>query len=258
MGFVRRVLEKASRGRSLWRRLPAPFSDAKILLTPDSALSLLKAGDSWCDPELLKMAREHVKPGDTVWDVGANVGIFGAAAAVASGAAGRVLCIEPDVELIRLLRRTAARLSSQCARMDTLAVAVADVPGIASFQIALRGRASNALSEFKGRSQMGGTRETQLVPVVRLDDVLKISPSPAFVKIDVEGAESVIFNGAHQLLTQVRPVIYVEVSEENAAEVFRQLSTAEYDLFDPAIPLAEQKPRSACTWNTLAIPRSSR
>ncbi len=223
MGLLRTSLERLSRGKALWRRLPQPFSSAHILVTPDAALSYLKLGANWCDPELLHIASRFVSPGNVVWDVGANVGVFGVASALRSGPKGQVLCVEPDLLLAQLIRKTAARLPDNCARLETLAVAIAGSPGIAQFHIAERGRASNKLAQFGDRTQTGGVRERQLVPVFSLDDLLTVSPPPAVLKINVEGAEAVVFDGATRVLAEARPLIYVEVSPDNAQKVTRQL-----------------------------------
>jgi len=255
MGLIRTCLERLSRRMAFWRRLPEPFSFVRVLVTPDASLSHFRPGANWCDPELIAVVSRFVKPGDVVWDVGANVGVFGAAAAARSGPAGRVLCVEPDLALVRLIRKTSGRLPAACAKLETLAAAVADAAGIAEFHIAERGRASNGLAKFGDRSQTGGVRERQLVPVVSLDDLLKVSAAPALLKIDVEGAEAVIFDGARRVLDEARPIIYVEVGEQNAEKVTRQLHAASYDLFDPKKPLDGQAQLPACIWNTLAIPR---
>jgi len=77
----RRWVERLSRGWTYRRRLPTPFESVKIWVTPDACLAYLKPGRGWCDSELLDMADRHITPGSTVWDIGANVGIFAAAAA---------------------------------------------------------------------------------------------------------------------------------------------------------------------------------
>jgi hypothetical protein len=102
---------------------------------------------------------------------------------------------------------------------------------------------------------MGGVRERQLVPVVSLDELLQHSPAPAVVKVDVEGAEAVIFEGAARLLGEIRPVIYVEVGTENIEKVSGRLHEFDYGLFDPSRPPDASPPLERCVWNTLAIPR---
>jgi len=78
---VRTLAEHLSRGRVLKRRLPAEFGAAPIFVSPDAALCFWHKDLANCDPALLDAARELVQPGDVVWDVGANVGLFSFAAA---------------------------------------------------------------------------------------------------------------------------------------------------------------------------------
>jgi FkbM family methyltransferase len=251
---ARRLIERLSRGRTFWRRLPAPFSAARVLVTPDAALAVLKPGNAWVDQELLTVATSHVHPGDVVWDIGANLGIFSVASALRAGTAGSVLALEPDIFLAGLVRKTAAALPAGCAGVAVLPAAVSGAAGLANFQIAERGRASNSLEQFGGRSQAGGVREKVPVPIVTLDGLLAISAPPKFIKIDVEGAEGEILLGATEILTKVRPAIYIEVGEQNCQAVTRQLLDARYELFSPDTPVATQQPLPRCLWNTLALP----
>ena len=75
---------------------------------------------------------------------------------------------------------------------------------------------------------MGGVRETCFVPTLRLDDLLKSSPPPSFVKIDVEGAESLLIAGASCLIQQNRPVFYVEVGAETGVDIIRRFTSEGY------------------------------
>lgn len=254
MGSIRRIVERLARGRSFWRRLPASFDHARILVTPDAALSMLKWGDGWIDRELLAVVDECVRPGDCVWDIGGNVGLFSVAAAVRAGASGAVLSVEPDLELAALIRKSAAALTARHASIMVLAVAVSEQPGVASFAIAARGRASNALVEFGSRSQTGGVRETMSVPVMTLDGLLDFGRPPALVKLDVEGAEVAAMRGATRLLREVRPILFVEVGREHRANRATLLRDAGYDLFDPSVPKPQRRPLEECVWNTLATP----
>ncbi len=105
------------------------------------------------DPPLLRLAAEVVRRGDTVWDIGANLGLFSFAAAVAAGPAGRVLAVEPDTVLAGLLRRSAA-VNSGHAPVDVLPAAVSDGLSVARFHVARRNRSTNHLDGF-GTSQAG-------------------------------------------------------------------------------------------------------
>ena len=80
-------------------------------------------------------------------------------------------------------------------------------------------------------------------------------PGPDLLKIDVEGAEMLVLAGAEQILAHKRPVVYVEVGEDQAAAVTALLQRHGYVLFDgdgsPDIEV------DRCTFNTLSIPRES-
>jgi FkbM family methyltransferase len=252
---IRTVVERVSRGRTLRRRLPARVGGAVIYATPDAALRWLKPGEEAFDPELLDAAQELVGPGARVWDIGANVGVFGLAAASLAGPSGSVLCVEADAWLASLLERSRDRLDARNAPLDVVQAAISDRAGLATFCIARRGRASNSLEEAGGRVVAGGVRERRVVPTITADDLLASRDAPTVVKIDVEGAEVMVLRGATRVLGEARPVVYIEVGEEHVDEVTEILHGANYDLFDPLEPRESRRPLDACRFNTIAVPR---
>jgi len=254
MGILRQLAERLSRGRSFTRHLPAEFDRTPVVVSPDAALRYLKPGASAFDAELLAFAREFVKPGHSVWDVGANIGAFTFAAAQRVGPGGAVLSIEADIWLASLLNRSRSLPANQTKPVEILPAAITDAVGVERFTIAARGRASNALEKIGGRSQMGGTRETVLVPTVTLDMLLEHAKTPDVLKIDIEGAEVLALRGGARLLHEARPVIYIEVGEQQNEEVTAMLHEAGYALFDGDLPAAQRVKISDCTANTLAIP----
>lgn len=205
------------------------------------------------DPFLLRMAAEQVRPGMTVWDIGANVGLFAFASAFAAGPSGRVLAVEADGWLAGLIERSAREAPSSYAPVEVRAAAVSDAPGTVTFCIAERGRAGNHLESVPGSTQTGGTREVRQVPAVTLDGLLDGS-IPQLVKIDVEGAELLCLRGAERLLREVRPILICEVSEENAGEAGAILHRHGYTLLDAAAAPDQRRPLERPVWNTIALP----
>ena len=227
--LVRTLFERLARNRVLTRRLPAALGSRPIVVSPDAQLGYLKPGAAAFDAELLRVASEHIAPGDEIWDIGANVGVFTLAAAVAARP-GRVLAVEADTWLAGLIRASAAHTKNRDLTIDVLSAAIADRDGVGTFLIAQRGRSSSSLELAGGRSQMGGVRTRLLVPMLTLDTLLAAEratrPAPALVKIDVEGAELAVLRGAPRLLAEARPKLYIEVGREAEGAVGELLGAA--------------------------------
>jgi FkbM family methyltransferase len=255
---LRTILERLSRDRVIRRRLPPELGGQILLVSPDSAMKLWRRDLRRVDPLLFRLAHEWVMAGSTVWDIGANVGLFAAAASFLAGPSGRVLAIEADAWLAALLRRSVVTLPADHAAIEVLSVAVAATQGIADFHIARRGRAANHLASADGSTQAGGVRAVQKVVTVTLDWLLDWFPAPDLIKLDVEGAELECLRGPARLLGRHKPTVICEVAANNAPQVGRLLAERGYCLYDAAMLPAERTPVELPTWTTLAVPSSAR
>lgn len=248
--LARPALERMTHRLAVRRRLPAPFNAARMYVSSEGGLRYLRRRLGGIDPTLLGLVAEIVRPGNVVWDIGANLGLFSFSAAVAAGPSGHVLAIEPDALLVGLLRRSAAANRRQ-ASVEVLPVAVADDLGVARFHIAKRNRSTNHLDGF-GSTQTGGIRATELVPTVTLDWLAARFPIPDIVKIDVEGAEYKVLSGGECVL-RACPTIICEVSGCNAENVGNLLAAHGYTLYDGEQSAAQRIPVAVAPWTTLAI-----
>ena len=244
------LAEKLSRGKILRRKLPPEFGGHTLFVTPEGGLRYWKRSLNYIDPMLFNVVREYIKSSDIVWDVGANVGLFTFAAA-AKASEGRCLSFEPDVWLCTLLHRSIKQNPGM--RVDVLPVAVSDKVALAELNITVRSRSTNYLSYAEGSTQTGGVREVQLVPTVTLDFILGNYEAPSFIKIDTEGAEQFVLQGASEILRTIKPTILCEVALANYAEVSARLIENDYMLYD-ADRLPEKSPSSKGVSNILAIP----
>jgi FkbM family methyltransferase len=213
---LRGAIERLSRNRVISRKLG---NGASIFVSPDSALRYWKSLKN--DP-LGQLAADFVDEKSVVWDVGANCGTF----AFSAVHAANVVAIEADPFLANLLQRTVLR--NGWSNVELVCAAVSDSRGLAEFTIAHRGRSSNFLTKAVGRSQAGGSRAVLTVPMVTLDDLLDHRPAPTFIKIDVEGAEVDVLRGATRLLSEARPVFYIEVDAAQADACRAIFSSADY------------------------------
>lgn len=231
----RKPLERLCAKLLFKRRLPRDFHRHRVLVTPACGLRVLKF---WLNPfvdSLLAAAKILIAEGDTIWDIGANVGVFTIAAAVRSKT-GTVLAFEPDPWLASILRRTVALHENAGFHILVIEAAISDANGIGWLNINARSRAMNNLA---GKSVWSERRSKKsVVPTAMLSlDTVEISLNmrkPDLIKIDIEGAEHMLFRGATRILEHVRPVLFVEVaaSSGNRPEVSSILKKYGYRIFD--------------------------
>jgi FkbM family methyltransferase len=252
---LRSALEQMTHRIVVRRRLPPPFAAARIYVSSEGGLRYLGRGMTQADPPLLRLAAEVIRRGDTVWDIGANLGLFSFAAAIAAGPSGRVLAVEPDTVLAGLLRRSAAANTGH-ARVDVLPAAVSDEESVARFHLARRNRSTGHLDGF-GTSQAGGVRATQLVPALTLDWLAARFAAPDVIKIDVEEAEAAVLAGGSRVLGLASTII-CEVAARNSSAVRELLNARGYVLYDGDRPSGERVPVADAPPNTLAVRGSAR
>lgn len=251
---LRRLAEKATHRLIFRRRLPPPYQRIRLFVSSEAGLRYLHPQLRGLDPTLLRLVTELVKPGYTVWDVGANVGLFAFTAASQTGARGHIIAVEADAWNVRLLRKSLALNGANLAPIDIVPAAVSDLNGLARFHIAARSRATNYL-QGAGSTQTGGIRETQIVPTVTLDHLLNHFPVPDLLKIDVEGAEVLALTGATEVLRQ-RPAIVCEVATENADAVRKILQPHGYRFYDAELANNSRTALARPPYSTIALPES--
>ena len=248
--MLRKIVERLSRNRIIKRSIVVNDKAFPIFVSPDAQLKYLKLGSGAFDRDLIQIAEKYLNEHSCVWDIGANVGVFTFAAASVAHK-GSVLAVEADTWLVGVLRKS-SRLSNYSALdIQILPAAASNKGGVDSFLVAKRGRASNALEVAGGRSEMGGVRELQYVPTVTLDMLLEKFNAPDFVKIDVEGAELMVIQGAEELITNCRPIFYIEVGanvSEEMLSLFRQKGYLATDF-------SGRELKNKCTDNTFFIPQ---
>jgi FkbM family methyltransferase len=234
------------------KRLPQEFGGTRIYVTSRADIRLLVPGFSASAADLLRVASAYVRPGDCVWDIGANLGIFAFCASWKAGAEGIVFSLDADPYYISLQHKSARGLSRGYARVTPLCAAVADKMAVLELAIPQRGAARSHLATVQG-NDTGETECTKQVVSVTADFLLDYWRRPDFVKVDIEGAELLFLAGAARLVQEVRPAFYIEVNERNSDRATAIFRAHRYKLF--AAPdgrhFVEQ---DRCRFNTLAQP----
>jgi len=144
--------------------------------------------------------RCYLKPGDTVVDVGANIGLYTMIAATCVGPAGRVYAIEPSPQTAEYLRGNVALNRSTNVTVHN--VALGETAGSI--------RLSNESQDDQNRVVDSG--DGHEVALVRLDQLPIDDAEIALLKIDVEGYEKFVPDGASGLLPRVQ-CIFIETWE---------------------------------------------
>jgi len=176
------------------------------------------------EPEVFALIRSHLREGQTVLDIGANIGYFTLLMAHKVGPAGRVIAFEPVPSVYAMLCDN-LRLNG-CNWVQAECKAVGDVDG----QGAMQSDLNNPLSFIGHLCECGDLA----VPIVSIDRYVETAGLERldFVKIDVEGAEDRVIRGMMKTAKRLRPVILVEIHLNNSqeSEGLRRLQKAGYRL----------------------------
>jgi len=150
----------------------------------------------------------YIRPGDWVIDVGANVGLVTAELCKLVGPDGRVWAIEPLPENVARLQ--AFKVLNHLTSLHIIEGALSDCSGNASLGLP-RGGGSAHASITKSWDTAGSVK----ISTWRLDDLAFKAPprTLSFIKIDVEGFEPQVLEGARRTLSEMRPVVLCEFND---------------------------------------------
>ena len=164
----------------------------------------------------LEELRKRIGPGARIVDVGANTGnhtIFFAGPMKAA----QVIPLEPLPDAGAALRASVSRNGLDNVDLSKLGTGIADHAGRARLQ----------------SSERGGLGATSLVPdpsgdiaIDTLDAV--IARQVDVLKIDVEGMELAVLAGAKHVIERSKPLIYIEIANENTPAFSAWLSQSGY------------------------------
>ncbi len=226
----------------------------KMKLSTDYSIETMMIGGAY-ELETRRVVQRLVGPGDHCLDVGANVGAITFMIAERVGVRGRIVAFEPAPS-------TFARLSNNISLNPGLSdVIAAKQSGVG----AERGRMfvveDDTVVGNATLKESGGIE----VPIVALDEVVVDCgwQHLNFVKIDVEGMEAQVFQGARETINRFRPLIYFESMVHNWSDhtvypfvqIEEQLAPLGYEFLnvhsDGTVSAASSKRHGD---NTLAVP----
>ena len=171
------------------------------------------------EPDTVRCYRALIRPGDTVIDIGANIGAHTLHLAAAAGPNGSVIACEPTAFAFAKLEQNLALNPALRDRVELYQGFLVD--GDASDMPAAV-CSSWPLDGGGGRhsGHLGQLKSTSGAIAITLDELLSRSQvsSVALVKMDVDGFECQVLRGAASLFSRHRPVFLMELSPYVLAE----------------------------------------
>ncbi len=183
------------------------------------------------EPFTISWIHDRIGAADVLFDIGANVGTYSLVAAMKPGSDVRVFAFEPSYASIASMCDNIV-LNGVADRMTPLPIALTDRTGMNVFSLRdlEPGSARHALGD--GAVEEGPTLYRQPVMTFRLDDAIDALglPLPNHMKLDVDGGELEVLNGAartlrspelRSMLVEVSVALSTAVTEVLEAHGFR-------------------------------------
>ena len=219
--------------KTIFERPPVRFKHCKrgamLFLSDDHYIGLsLDLYGEFCEGEYQLFA-QILRPGMTVVDAGANIGVHTLGFAELVGPSGQVFAFEPQRALYHLL----------CGNL-----ALNGYSRVSAFQAGLASTARSMTvpaAELSGRVNSSGAsdarpRACEQVPTATLDSFDLVGCH--FIKIDVDGMELDVLKGASETLVKHHPVLYVANNQRsNSPDLIQWLLDQQYRLYWHLPPL---------------------
>ncbi len=204
------------------------------------------------EPDLQESLPRFVKPGMTVFDIGANIGFFAIAAANLVGPTGKVVAFEPNPGVVARLREN-IELNGLADHLKVEQSAVGDFDGTAEFCFAL----THLQGRFSDLPYVPQGAESTQVPCRTIDSyVVAAKLVPDVIIMDVEHAEGRALRGMKSLLRRHKPLVFIEMhGPEAIREAFGEIVSSDYQLFKlPAMDSVKEMNEIAPLSHLLAMP----
>ena len=164
----------------------------------------------------LSALKHFVRPGDTVWDVGANVGLYSRILAQSFGA-DSIVAFEPMAENRPILTHN-LQLGGVADKVHVMRCALGNMDGETDFQTDDVQSASGTLNAVTNGGACVAREMIGLPPIVEkvlcrtIDSLVQSGeiPAPQVLKIDVEGAERLLLDGGKKYLKEAETRILIE------------------------------------------------
>lgn len=151
-----------------------------------------------------------VKPGDTVWDIGAHIGYMTLLLSKSVGSSGQVYALEPNKSNYSIAR---SHVDYNCKNVVLLNAALWKKSGLVAFSTQDKSLAGHIV-ESNGKD---------IVLALDLEALVEAAPcSPALIKMDVEGAEDFLIPHLVNVLPSASLALLCSIDSDQALEIAKQ------------------------------------
>jgi len=191
-----------------------PYHGIHVHFPKGSLIFQLACANGIYEAANLRVLLSAVKPNSLAFDVGANIGLM-SAPLLSKERTLQVISVEPSPNTYACLQRTVAD-SPYGDRWTAKPVALGEREGTVDFFCA-----DPALALFDGikDTQRAGATRRVTVPLTTLDSlwIARHRPDVCVIKIDVEGADLGVLQGARECIRTRQPLLMVEWNSANLA-----------------------------------------
>lgn len=184
----------------------------------DMYATILNGGGTW-EPHVMDTCASVLRSGDVYYDIGANTGLFSIDAGVSIPDL-KIYAFEPQPGLAECIRRSAQ--VNNLSDIECLEILVGREDGVQKLYL-------TSHSIHASLSPRENHYQELVRPMCTLDSLLGSGRvrAPDVIKVDVEGAELMVFQGAAAMLKKHTPSVVFEADENMA-----RMDVKTQDLFD--------------------------
>ena len=162
----------------------------------------------------LQLAGQCVRKSATIYDIGANLGLYSVLLSRIAGSGGHVYCLEANPVCLYFLQANLAL--NRVASFDILPVAVLGTTTGSEFRINYRNLLVGIAGPVPYMGKPGHIIDVRATPLDDLIELHDLRP-PDFIKMDIEGAEVEAIKGMRRTVERYHPTMLVELHGQDAA-----------------------------------------
>ncbi len=190
-------------------RIQSVTDGFKMNLDPAEKIPSHIAFEGMYEPGLRNLIKKTLHPGDHFLDIGSNIGYFSCLARSIVGPTGKVSVLEANPSMATQVKEN-LELNGWADSVDIHEIAAWNKEETLTFNLAPIGK--SGMGSVRDLSEINKSIEVEALPLDQIfsSDNKKISA----IKIDVEGAETQVIEGAKKVIQRDKPVIFIELSDQ--------------------------------------------